>query len=106
MTSWSIIKLRKYFDYAQKVTLYIFYFIFYSLSTQGEACIDKIYVGKTPRSVSLCGVQRRAVLVCAESDYVQCYPILDIRQFNFLTLRSDSLRGVTYFATISVKTNV
>ena len=28
----------------------------YSLSEQGEACRDKIDAGKTPRSVSLCGV--------------------------------------------------
>ena len=43
----------------------------YSLSRQGEACKDKIYAGKTPRSVRLRGVLLQAVLVSAASDTAQ-----------------------------------
>ena len=43
----------------------------YSLSRQGEACKDKIYAGKTPRSVRLRGVLRQAVLVSAAADTAQ-----------------------------------
>ena len=44
------------------------------------------------------------VLVCAESDSVQCQLILDFRQLIFLTPRRLTLRGFPYFATISAKT--
>ena len=51
----------------------------YSLSSQGEACKDKIDTGKTPRSVG-------------HFDFRKCY---------LLTPRNFRLRGVTYFANIS-----
>ena len=43
-----------------------------SLSMHGEACKDKIYVGKTPRSVSQRGVGLNTVLVSAEEVSVKC----------------------------------
>ena len=98
--------------------------IYYSPSRQGEACKDKMYACKTPRSVSLHGVWLPAVLACALSDSTQCSPILGFPQFfqkinlwglvsqrysffnKSLTPHSVSLRGVTYFANIPAKTNL
>ena len=60
-----------------------------------------MYAGKTPQSVSQRGVRLSAVLVSAESNSVQCKSILDFRKFYFLSLRSVSLRRVTFFTNIS-----
>ena len=75
-------------------------------------CLNVIFSCKASRGLLVCSesdsahkVCLRAVLVSAESDSVQCQSILDFRKFNFLTPHSVSLRGVTYFANISTKTN-
>ena len=57
-----------------------------------------IFLDKTvSRTVSF--LRRYSMAKLENFDSVQCQPILDFRQFNFLTPRSVSQRGVTYFAT-------
>ena len=63
---------------------YIFYFIYYFLSRQGETCKDKIDAGKTPRSVGQ-------------------FWISEIFSKNQHVGLGVSLRGVTNFAKISAK---
>ena len=65
--------LKKMLFYLEVFHLYLKK-IQYSLSRQGEACKDKIYAGKTLRSVSQRGVRLRAVLVSTVSESVQCLP--------------------------------
>ena len=62
-------------------------------------------ISLTPPSVSLIRVQLRAVLACAESDSVQCQPILDMLTFQFSTPSGLTKPRVTDFANIFAKTN-
>ena len=82
--------------YLKANTKYCFWFVclFVNLSWFHIHCKGM----ERPAKTKLMPAKLRALLACSESDSTQCLPLLDFRKINLLalTLRSVSLRGVTY----------